>query len=100
MHWCFTQAASRLHVKNPLPATYAVDAFLAWASRERKIVPVPDRGDILVKKPAKHVGLVLGAPDRGTFSSVEGNTYTADKEKEGVYIVRRLNVANYLFVRV
>jgi hypothetical protein len=100
VHWCFTQAAARLGQKNPLPKIYAVQPFLLWAYRERKVVPSPLPGDVLIKKPAKHVGLVLTALERGAFTSVEGNTYTADKEKEGVYIVRRLSAINYLFVRL
>lgn len=98
--WSFAQAAARVHQKNPLPNLWAVGPFLEWAYREKRVVQGARRGDILVKRPARHVGLVLTAPENGTFSSVEGNTYTSDREKEGVYVVRRLKVENYLFVRL
>jgi hypothetical protein len=34
------------------------------------------------------------------FSSVEGNTFKSDPEKEGVYVVTRLHAMKYEFVRV
>lgn len=100
VNWCYSQAAIRLNVPNPLPQIYLVSALLNWAQKEGKMVETPRKGDILVKKPAQHAGLVLTEPVASSFSSVEGNTWTKDKEKEGVYVVRRLHTDRYLFVRV
>jgi len=101
VNWCYAQAATRLSVPNPLPPIYLVSAFLDWARKQGKIVTEPMKGDILVKKPAQHVGLVLTELVGGdVFSSVEGNTFTSDPEKEGVYVVKRLHAGKYEFVRV
>jgi hypothetical protein len=100
VHWCYTQAAARLEVKNPLPHIFLVSSFLEWARKEGKVVDDPHPGDILVQKPAKHVGLLLKMPVASIFSSVEGNTYTTDPSKEGVYIREKRHVENYFFVRV
>jgi len=51
-------------------------------------------------------GIRLGVPNplpklvANSFSSVEGNTWATDQEKEGVYVVKRLHVINYEFVRI
>ena len=85
---------------NPLPKIYLVSAFLDWARKNNSVVATPRKGDIMVKKPATHAGLVLTEPVANSFSSVEGNTWTTDQEKEGVYVVKRLHVINYEFVRI
>jgi hypothetical protein len=99
VHWCYTQAAVRLGIPNPLPRIYLVSAFMDWARKENRVVAEPNCGDIIVKKPAAHVGLMLTKPVASSFSSVEGNTWMSDKTKEGVYVVKRLHVINYEFVR-
>lgn len=100
VHWCYTQAGIRLGVPNPLPKIYLVSAFLDWARKDNSVVATPRKGDIMVKKPAMHAGLVLTEPVANSFSSVEGNTWTTDQEKEGVYVVKRLHVINYELVRI
>jgi hypothetical protein len=100
VNWCYSQASIRLNVAMPLPKLYLVSAFLDWARKEDKVVTQPCRGDIIIKRPAQHAGLMLTEPVASSFSSVEGNTWTKDKEKEGVYVVKRLHVENYEFVRV
>jgi hypothetical protein len=101
VNWCYAQAAIRLSVPNPLPPIYLVSAFLGWARKEKKVVTDPMKGDILVKKAAQHAGLVLTELAGGdVFSSVEGNTWKSDPEKEGVYVVQRLHAVKYEFVRV
>jgi hypothetical protein len=100
VHWCYTQAGVRLGIPNPLPRIYLVSAFLDWARKQNRVVTAPKTGDIIVKQPATHVGLMLTEPVSNSFSSVEGNTWTIDKEKEGVYVVKRLHVINYEFVRI
>src|SRR4051812_21978906 len=72
VHWSYTQAALRLGVPNPLPRIYFVSSFLDWARQQNKVVVEPRKGDIIVKKPAKHVGLMLTEEVGGAFSSVEG----------------------------
>jgi len=74
---------------------------VSWSGLARMDVSLgePKAGDIIVKKPDKHAGLLFTLPVGQSFSSVEGNTWTKDKDKEGVYIVRRLLTINYEFVR-
>lgn len=100
VHWCYSQASTRLGVTNPLPKVFLVRAFMDWARKDGKVVTDPQPGDIIVKRPDKHVGLLYTLPVGERFSSVEGNTFTSDRKKEGVYVVRRLLTINYEFVRV
>ena len=100
VHWCYTQAAVRLGCPNPLPKIYLVSAFLDWARKDDRVVATPEKGDIIAKRSAAHVGLMLTEPVASSFSSVEGNTWATDKTKEGVFVVKRLHVINYEFVRI
>jgi hypothetical protein len=86
VYWCFNQAASRLAVKNPLPRTGLCSALVSWATREQKLVTTPAPGDVLVIKPSKHAGLVVGTKlSTGKVPSIEGNTWAGAQQKEGVY---------------
>lgn len=70
--WCYEQAAGRLGLKNPMPRIFGASQLESWGVREKKVVPVPAVGDVLIKE-HRHAGLVTGpALANGTFASVEG----------------------------
>lgn len=54
--WCFEQAALKMGVTNPLPRIFGAGQLEAWAIAQKKTVPIPTLGDVLVKE-HRHVGL-------------------------------------------
>ncbi|MDX2023945.1 MAG: CHAP domain-containing protein [Deltaproteobacteria bacterium] len=101
--WCFEQASARRYTKNPMPKIFAARAFELWATRERKIVEVPELGDVLILE-HRHVGIVAGAPtSTGTIPSVEGNTWarsTFQNRREGVYALQKQKISKCTFARL
>ena len=87
--WSFERAALKLKVKNPFPHIFLSSALETWAGRAGLIVKAPERGDVFVKK-SRHTGLASGPLLPGMFvPAVEGNTYTVNPAKEGVYVTKK-----------
>ena len=98
--WCFEQAASRLHQRNPFPRIFAAAALETWASREKLIVASPGPGDLFVKA-RRHVGIAAGPLTRaGTVPAVEGNTWTGKKRRDGVYATDTTRGEICVFIRL
>lgn len=97
--WCFQRAASRLSVKNPFPRLFLSSALESWAVRENLIVGSPERGDVFVKE-RRHTGLATGPILSGLFvPAAEGNTYTINPAKEGVYLTKKTRAERCVFFR-
>jgi hypothetical protein len=103
VYWCYSEAATRLRVTNPMPKLFAAKALEIWGQQKSKIVKTPAAGDILIKE-HRHGGLVLGPPlPNGTFPSVEGNTWagtTFANRREGVYVLKNERVSSCTFIRL
>jgi hypothetical protein len=103
VYWCFEQAARRLNAKNPMPAIFGAAQFQSWARSSNKLVTPPALGDVFVKE-SRHGGLVTGPPiARGTFPSVEGNTWARSDfahRREGVYALKKERAERCTFARL
>lgn len=97
--WCFERAALKLKVKNPFPRLFLSSALETWATRAGLIVETPQRGDVFVKE-HRHTGLAAGSLLPGLFvPAVEGNTYTINPNKEGVYVTKKTRADRCTFLR-
>jgi len=103
VYWCFSRAAAKMMVTNPMPKIFAAKQLEIWGQRNGKMAKAPDAGDILIKD-HHHAGLVMGpAIANGTFPSVEGNTWagtTFEKRREGVYVLKNERLASCSFIRL
>lgn len=103
VYWCYEQAAARMGLKNPMPRIFGAAQLELWATREKRVVPAPAAGDILIKE-HRHAGLVSGpALSTGTFPSIEGNTWANSDfahRREGIYVLKNEKVSKCTFIHI
>lgn len=101
--YCYEKAAAQLRLKNPMPRIYGAAQLESWGVAQKKMVTSPLVGDILIKQ-HRHAGLVIGPPTaKGTFPSVEGNTWAhsdAAHRHEGVYVLDNEKLTQCTFIRI